>query len=247
MSAQDLFNAIFNASLVVMILTLVTGLGLSLSPQQIVAPLRRIPVLVTAVIANSVIAPLVAIGVCQAFPLTSEAQVGVALAAMAAGGPVGMKAAELTKRADLAMALSFTIVLQVINIVAAPLWAQQIVSGATVDPWTIVTDLLLLVLAPLVVGQLLRARHGDHAAGWQAGLEKVSNAALLVAIVVGLAVNWDLFTAAIGTWVIAASVVIAIGCVVVGWLGGRVGGSQSALTISMVSGMRFTPIGLIII
>src|SRR5262245_50327825 len=176
MSAQDLFNAIFNARMVAMILSLFTGLGLSLSPQQIIAPLRRVPVLVAAVIANSVIAPIIAIGVCQLFPLTSEARVGVALAAMAAGGPVGMKAAELTKRADLAMALSFTIVLQVLNIVLAPFWAQRIVSGATVDPWSIVTDLLLLVLAPLVVGQLLRARHGEHAAGWQAGLEKVSNA-----------------------------------------------------------------------
>jgi BASS family bile acid:Na+ symporter len=247
MTAEQLFNAIFNASVVVMVLTLVTGLGLSLSPQQIVAPLARVPVLVGAVIANSIVIPLLAIGVCNLLPLASEARVGVELAAMAAGGPVGMKAAELSKRSDLAMALSFTIVLQIINIVAAPLWATQIVSGATVDPMTIVTDLLVLVLAPLVVGQVLRARHGDHAASWQAGLEKVSNAALLVAIVIGLAVNWSLVIGAFGTWVIAASVVIAIGCVVVGWLGGRVGGSEAALTVAFVSGMRFTPIGLIVI
>jgi BASS family bile acid:Na+ symporter len=147
----------------------------------------------------------------------------------------------------MAMALSFTIALQVVNIVAAPLWAKQIVTGATVDPWTIVKDLLLLVLLPLVVGQVLRARHGEHAESWQSGLEKVSNIALLIAIVVGLAVNWKLFTSAIGSWVIVASALIVIVCMVVGWLAGRVGDPRSAITISMVAGMRFTPVGLIVI
>jgi BASS family bile acid:Na+ symporter len=246
-TAHDLFNAIFNASVAVMIVALVTGLGLSLTLLQILAPLRRVWVLVAAVIANSVLAPLVGIGVCHALPLSTESRVGVELAVMAAAGPVGMKAAQLSKRADMAMALSFTIVLQVLNIVAAPLWAKQIVTGATVDPWTIVKDLLLLVLAPLVIGQVLRARHPEHAEGWQAGLEKISNMALLVAIVVGLAVNWKLFSSAIGSWVIVASVVIVVVCMVLGWLAGRVGDSQAAITLSMVAGMRFTPVGLIVI
>src|SRR5690242_15168950 len=122
MTAQDLFNAIFNASLAVMILTLVAGLGLSLSVRQIIAPLSKVVVLVSAVVFNILLAPLVAIGVCHLFPLNTEARIGLELAAMAAAGPVGMKSAQLTKRADMAMALSFTIVLQLVNIVAAPLW-----------------------------------------------------------------------------------------------------------------------------
>ena len=247
MTAHDVFNAIFNASLAVMILTLVAGLGLSLTLQQMLAPLRRVWVLVATVVANIVLAPLVGIGVCHALPLSAESRVGVELAVMAAAGPVGMKAAELSKRADMAMALSFTIVLQVVNIATAPLWAKQIVTGASVDPWTIVKDLLLLVLAPLVIGQVLRARHAEHAEGWQHGLEKTSNAALLVAIAVGLAANWKVLSSTIGSWVLVASAIIAVACMVLGWLAGRVGDAQSAITISMVSGMRFTPVGLIVI
>ena len=247
MSAQHLFNAIFNASLAVMITALVAGLGLSLTLHQILEPLRRVRLLVATVIANTVLAPLVAIGFCHLFPLTTEARTGVELATMAAAGPVGMKAAQFTKRSNMAMALSFTIVLQVLNIAAAPLWAKQIVTGATVDLWTIVKDLLLLVLLPLVIGQVLRARHPDHAEGWQAGLEKISNMALLVAIVVGLAVNWKLFTSALGSWIIVASAVIVIAFIVLGWVAGRIGDAESAMTVSMVSSMRFTPIGLIVI
>ena len=247
MNAHDVFNAIFNASIAVMILTLVTGLGLSLTLHQILEPLRKVWVLVATVIANILLAPLLAIGVCHALPLSTESQVGVELAVMAAAGPVGMKAAELSKRADMAMALSFTIVLQLVNIAAAPLWAKQIVTGASVDPWTIVKDLLLLVLAPLVIGQILRARHPEHAEGWQHELEKVSNAALLVAIAVGLAVNWSVLTSSIGSWVLVASVIIVVICMALGWLAGRVGDSRSAITGSMVAGMRFTPVGLIVI
>ena len=247
MTAQDLFNAIFNASLAVMVTTLVAGLGLSLTVRQILAPLRRIWVLLATVLVNSVLAPLIAIGICHAFPLSSEHRVGLELATIAAAGPVGMKAAQFTKRADMAMALSFTIVLQLLNIAAAPLWAKQVVTGATVDLWTIVKDLLLLVLAPLVIGLVLRSRHPEHAEGWKTGLERASNIALVVAIAVGLAVNWSSLTSALGSWILVASAVIVIAYIAVGWIAGRVGDAQSAVTISMVSSMRFTPIGLVVI
>jgi predicted Na+-dependent transporter len=51
-------------------------------------------------------------------------------------------------------------------------------------------DLLLLVLAPLVVGLVLRGRYPEHRDGWKAGLEKTSNIALYIAIAAGVAVNW---------------------------------------------------------
>src|SRR5262249_61017958 len=124
-------------------------------------PLGRVWLRVATVVRNSALAPLIAIGICHLFPLTAEARVGTELATMAAAGPVGMKVAQLTKRADMAVALSFTIVLQLLNIVAAPLWADQIVTGATVDLWTIVKNLLLLILAPLVIGLVLRGRHPE--------------------------------------------------------------------------------------
>lgn len=247
MTAQDLFNAIFNASLAVMVTTLVAGLGLSLTVRQILEPLRRVWVLLATVLVNSVLAPLIAIGICHAFPLSTEHRVGLELATIAAAGPVGMKAAQFTKRADMAMALSFTIVLQLLNIAAAPLWAKQVVTGATVDLWTIVKDLLLLVLAPLVIGLVLRGRHPDHADGWKDGLEKASNIALVTAIAVGLAVNWSLLVSSLGSWVMVASAVIVIAYIVVGWIAGRLGGAETAVTVSMVSSMRFTPIGLVVI
>ena len=247
MTAQDLFNALFNASLAVMILTLVAGLGISMTLRQLAEPLGRVGVLSSTVIVNSVLAPLIAIGICHALPLTTEARTGIELATIAAAGPVGLKAAQLAKRADLAMGLSFLIVLQVVNIVAAPLWAKQIISGASVDLWTIVKDLLMLVLAPLAIGLFLRARYAEHADGWKEGLEKTSNIALVAAIVIGLAANWSVLVHSLGSWIIVASAIIVLVYVAVGWLAGRVRDSQSAVTIACISSFRFTPIGLVVI
>ena len=246
MSVQHLFNAIFNAALVVMLLTLVTSLGMTFGVKQILEPLRRVWLLAGAVVVNIGLAPLVAIGVCHLFPLTSHARVGVAIVTIAAAGPAGLKACELAKRADLAMAVSFTIVLQLLNIVAAPLWAKAVVTGAKVNPWSIVTDLLILVLAPLVVGLILRGRYPEHRDGWKAGLEKTSNIALYVLIAFGLAANWKAVVSSLGSWIIVASAVIVIIYIVLGWAV-AFRNRQAAVTISMVSAMRFTPIGLVVI
>ena len=246
MSAAQLFNAIFNASLVVMLFTLITALGMTFSVKQILEPLRRVWLLVGTVVVNSGLAPLVAIGVCHLFPLTSQGRVGVEIVTIAAAGPAGLKACELAKRADLALAVSFTIVLQLINIVVAPLWAKAVITSAKVNPLSIVTDLLLLVLLPLVVGLILRGRYPEHRDGWKAGLEKISNIALYVVLGVGLAVNWKKLVTSLGSWMILASAVIIIIYIALGWAV-AFRNRQAAITISMVSAMRFTPIGLVVI
>jgi len=246
MTAQTLFNGIFNASLVVMIITLVMSLGMSFTVAQVLAPMRRTGFLLGAIAVNSVLAPLVAIGVAHLLPLTSQARTGLEIVTIAAAGPAGLKACQLAKRADMAMAVSFTIVLQVLNIIAAPLWAKAVVTGAKVNPWTIVVDLLILVLIPLVIGLIVRARYAADAGKWKTGLEKTSNIALYVVIGVGIGVNWKLVVTSVGSWVILASAIIIVIYIVLGWaVGFR--HRQAAVTVSMISAMRFTPIGLIVI
>jgi len=246
MSAAHLFNAIFNAGLTVFLLTLVTSLGMTFGVRQILEPVRRVWLLVGVVVLNSGLAPLVAIGICHLFPLSAQARDGVEIVMIAAGGPACMKSCELAKRADLAMAVSFTIVLQLVNIVVVPLWAKGIITGATVNPWSIAGDLLILVLAPLVVGLILRGRYPEHRDGWKAGLEKTSNIALYIAIGVGVAANWKSIVSVLGSWVILASVLIILVYAVLGWaLAFR--NRKSAITSSNIAAMRFTPIGLLVI
>ena len=116
-------------------------------------PVRRVWVFVAALCMNVVIVPPVAWGIFKLFPLTSRAASSAwMLVCIASAGPAGLKAAQLAKRADMALAVSLVIVLQLVNIVAAPLWARAVVTGASVSAWTIIKDLLILVLVPLVLG-----------------------------------------------------------------------------------------------
>ena len=246
MTVDQLFNALFNAGLFIMIVTLVMSLGMGFTVGQVVAPLRRVWVFVLAVTINVLVVPLVAWGLAKAFPITADQVVGLVLVCVASAGPAGLKAAQLAKRADMALAVSLVIVLQLINIVAAPLWAQAVVTGASVSAAMIIKDLLLLVLVPLVLGLVGHARYTEHAEAWKAGLEKISNIALYIAIAAGLAVNWADIVSLLGSWVLVAASVMIL--VFMG-LGALIGLRNPPVAISgaMVTGMRFQPIGLIII
>jgi BASS family bile acid:Na+ symporter len=250
MSAHKLATDLFNASLATMLLTLVASLGMTYSVSQILAPVKKISVLLGAILVNSVLAPLIAIGVCHAFPLSSQARTGVELVTIAAIGPAALKACQLAKRADMAMAVSFTVVIGILNVFAAPLWAEAMISGATVSVGKILGDLALLVLLPLAVGVVLRARYTEHALAWKTSLEKVSDIALYITIGIGVALYWKLIVQSLGTWVIVCSVVIILIYIALGWAVGlleRHDRERASITNSMLASLRFTPIGLIVI
>ena len=246
MTAQQLFDNLFNAFLVVMLLALLSSLGMSFTVAQIVAPLRRVWVIVATLAMNCLLVPAICWGICIVFPLTNAQTTGIMLAFIASAGPAWLMAAKLTRRADMALAISVTIVLQIANIVAVPLWANAIVSGATVSPWLIIKDLCFLVLIPLAVGIVLRARYEDHSASWKPELERIANIALVFVIAFGVAANWKLIVDQIGSWVIIVSIVTTLVATGLGTLIG-LRDAPTALSAAMVTGFRFPPIGLVVI
>jgi BASS family bile acid:Na+ symporter len=123
---------------------------------QLIAPLRRVRLVIALVVVNALVIPAVAWGIAKASPMSSTYVPGLVLATLAMGSAGALKAAQLTKHADLALSVSIVVVLQLLNIVAVPLRAGQIVSGASLSAWQIVKSLLAIVLAPLLVGLLIR-------------------------------------------------------------------------------------------
>jgi bile acid:Na+ symporter, BASS family len=93
---------------------------------------------------------------------------------------------------------------------------------------------------------LLKARYPDNASGWQPDLVKASNLALVVALATGIAANWHTIVTMFGSWVIVTAIIIVIVGLATGALiGGR--GAETRNTTTLVSGMRFGSLGLIII
>jgi predicted Na+-dependent transporter len=245
-TAQHLFTVLFNAGIAISIGATVASLGMTFSVRQIIEPLRRVGLIVAIVVLNAVVLPFAAWGIAKASPMSGQYVDGLVLATIGMGSAGALKAAQLAKRADLALAVSAVVVLQIVDIVAVPLWAGHVVSGASISAWAIVKDLLLLVLAPLAVGLLLSARYPENAKEWQPQLVKVSNLALVIALATGIAANWSTIVTMFGSWVIVTAIVIVIvGLLLGALLGGRKAETRNATTL--VSGMRFGSLGLIII
>ena len=245
-SADQLLTALFNAGIVISVGATVLSLGMTFTIAQLVAPLRRVWLVIAMVVVSAVVIPAVAWGIAAAFPIKDAYVDGLVLAALGAGSAGGIKAAQLTKNADLPLAVSIVVVLQLVNIVAVPVWAGQVVTGASLSAWDIVKSLLLLVLIPLVAGLIAKARYTEHAAEWAAGLVKIANPALVIALAAGITVNWDAIVDLLGSWVLVASVITIAAALTLGaLLGGR--NAPTRTTTGLVSAMRFGSLGLIII
>jgi predicted Na+-dependent transporter len=246
MTADKLLNLLFNAGVVVSIGATVLALGMSYRVAELLAPLRRVRLVLLMIVVNAVLVPAAAYGIGKALPIKQDAVVGLTLAAMGAASAAGLKASQLARRSDLALAVSIVVVLQLVNLVAVPLWAGAVVSGASISASTILVDLSLLVLAPLAIGLVIRARYADHAETWPTELGKVSNLALAIALVAGISVNWHAIVSLLGSWVLLASVLTAMVGVGIGGLAGRAN-AETRNTTGLVSGLRFGSLGLIII
>ncbi len=246
MTADKLLNLLFNAGVVVSIAATVLSLGMGYRVAELLAPLRRVWLVALMIVVNSILVPLAAYGIGKALPINSDAVVGLTLAAIGAASAAGLKGSQLAGRADLALAVSIVVVLQLVNLVAVPLWAGAVVSGASISAGSILGDLALLVLAPLAGGLLIRARYAEQAKNWPDEFGKISNLALAIALVAGISVNWHAIVSLLGSWVLLASVLIALVAVGLGALVGRTDG-ETRTTTGLVSGFRFGSLGLIII
>jgi BASS family bile acid:Na+ symporter len=245
-SAQQLLTALFNAGVVISVGATVLSLGMTYTVGQLVAPLRRVGLVVAMVVLNAVLIPAIAWGVAKGLPIKAASVDGLVLATLGAGSAAGIKAAQLSKKAELPLAVSIVVVLQLVNIVSVPIWAGQVVSGASLSAWDILKSLLLLVLIPLAVGLVVKARYPEHATEWTTGLVKIANLALVIAIAAGIGVNWQAIVDLFGSWVLAASVLIVAIATGLGMLlGGK--SAETRNTTGLVSGLRFGSLGLIII
>jgi len=193
------------------------AMGAGLTVSLIAEPLRDVRLVVLALLANFVVMPLGALGLAKVLSLDEPFGIGLLLLGCAAGAPFLPKLAELAK-GNLAFAVGAMVLLMVVTVAYLPIVLPLLLPGTTVHPWNIARSLLLLMLLPLVIGLVLKARYGDLAERVKPVLDWISNVSLILLIALITGANIDKVLQVFGTrGILAGLLFIALGFGT-GWL-----------------------------
>jgi bile acid:Na+ symporter, BASS family len=192
-----------------------TGAGLTVA--EILGPLRNPRLIVRALLANFVLVPLAALLLARGLRIEQGLAVGLLLVGCSAGDPVLLKLAQIA-RGNLAFAVGLMALQLIVTIGYLPLVLPKLVPGVTVDPWKIAEPLLVLMLLPVVLGLILKARYGSVAGRVKPLLEGVSNISLVLFGVLFMILNFDKLGTLFGTHGILAALVFTPLSFGIGWI-----------------------------
>jgi len=188
------------------------GLGLSLS--QIRESLGSTRLILPALAANFVLVPTLAYFIARVIALPQSLAIGILLLGTAAGAPFLPKLAEFAK-GNLAFAVGLMVLLMAVTVAYMPIVLPILLPTAHVGAWHIAKPLLTVILMPLSLGLLVRARKEASARYFEPYLRRASTIALVLAIILVLAANYHNVARTIGLNAILAGTVlllVSLGC-----------------------------------
>jgi len=219
---MDLLNKASNVAMLSFVVSSMLAMGSGLLLGQIIEPLRNVRLLVLGLVANFILMPLGAFVLAWLLRLDEQFGIGLLVLGCAAGAPFLPKLAQLAK-GNLPFAVGMMVLLMVITVAYLPIVLPLLLEGVTVNPLQIAQSLVLLMLLPLGVGLLLKARFEATAAHVKPWLDWLSNISLILLIGLISAANIDKVLQVFGTrGILAGLLFIAFGFCV-GWLLGGPG------------------------
>jgi BASS family bile acid:Na+ symporter len=235
----EFFAAIAQLSVPVFLVSRMSQTGPGLTLQQILSPLRNARLVVFALLANFVVAPLLAVSMARLLRLDGPYAQGLPLLGLAAGAPFVPKIAGMAK-GDVAVAVGLTVMLMVGTIVLPPLVLPLLVNGAQVNPLKTARSLILPLLLPLTVGMIVRARAASIAVRLARVPGRVPDVTLPSTIVLIIALRLQRLLCIFGTGAIYAGFLFSVLAALSGWLLG--GGKAARRTVlGLGTGLRNFP------
>jgi predicted Na+-dependent transporter len=215
----EVLTVVTQVGILVFVVAGMGAMGLALTVEAIVGPLRDARLVVGVLAANFVVVPLVAVLAAQLLPMDDASAAAVILVGCSAGAPFLPTLAGLAK-ADQATAVGVMVLLMVLTVGFAPVVVPLVLEGATVAAGDIASSLVLYMLVPLALGLLLRARYPALAESLGGALKRASSAGLVIGIVAGLLVTWREVLGSVGSWIFAGTALVLVAGFAVGWLVG---------------------------
>ena len=235
---------IFDGALVVAVVATVLTLGLSMTMGEVLASVRRRRLFVALILVNVLVIPVLAWAIATAMPLSRAQTAAMLVSTAGAGGAGGLKATQLA-RANLPLAVTLVIALQLTNLVVLPAWLHAALPAATIETAPLLARLVGLILVPLALSMLVRARW-PGSARLVGPLVRLCDVSVVVALVAGVVSTRTQIAAAMHGWFIPSALLVVGVAMAMGALPGRRVRADRD-TGALVSGMRFAALALIVI
>ena len=216
---SGVLESITSVGMLVFIVAGMAAMGLSLTMSRIVEPLRSPGLVVGLLVANFAVVPIAAVLAARMLPMEDAAANAIILIGCAAGASFLPRLAQLAK-GDPGLAVGAMVLLMVVTIVYAPIVVPLVVEGASVDPFEIAQSLVVLMLIPLGIGLIVRARYADLAGDWAGRASQASTVGLLLGIGGSILISWRSILGSIGTWIFVGAAVLLIVALAAGWFAG---------------------------
>ena len=221
-TVQALMGALFNASLVIMIVATMFAAGLATTTKALGSVFRNIVLVILVLITAFVLRPLVGWGVTMIFPLGVAASIVMLLLASVPGAPLGVKFA-MSAKADLTTAASLQVLLAVIGSFTFAPTANFLIGASglgeefSLPVAALIRTVVVLQIVPFLVGMAVRHWTADTAAKWRPPVQQVANYTLLIVIVLALLGSWRIILDMFGDLTILAQTVFIVIMVVLGY------------------------------
>jgi BASS family bile acid:Na+ symporter len=220
---MEILSKVVPVTMLVFVVSSMLSMGLSLTVAQILAPLRNYRLIALALLANFVLMPFAAFGIAKLLRLDEPLGIALVLLGTASGAPFLPLLARISK-GNLAFSVGLMVLLMVVTVGYMPLVLPLMLEGVSVDPLKIGRSLVFLMMLPLAIGLMVKARWSGLAAKVQPSLGRVSILSLALLIALLLITNMQNVLSLYGTRGVLASILFIAAGSGIGWV---LGGPQS--------------------
>jgi len=193
--------------------------GFRYSVQEIVKPLRDIPGVITAVVANFVLVPLLAVAILWLIRIETPLAIGLMVVSVAAGAPMLIRLTQMA-REPVSFAASIMVLLLVVTMIYMPIVIPRLASGDPISAMAIARPLLLTMLLPLCLAFVVRALSPRTAETLLPWAGKITNVALYIMVAATVMGNLDAVLGVFGKGAILSALLLIAGAFAIGYLVG---------------------------
>jgi len=222
------------ASLFVFMVASLGGVGLGVAPRDVLAPLTNGRFVLLLLASGWLVGPAVALLLLRVIPIDGPYATALLLLALAPGAPFAPAMMRLAG-GDSAYVAAFMAVTAGVTAILLPLGVPLLIPGASANPWDIARPLILLVVAPMVAGSVIRGLWPGIAARVEPIVVRIARAVTMVMLVLVTVVYGRGVWNAVGSHAILAQLIFVAAVTLIADLAGAALGApqRNVLTVGM--------------